>query len=250
MKFKIIIGSNSVNFIRFAGLFCSFLLLGCGPPADQPVLGTIFQLEGTVIIGDTTQSPTKRPTGRGDTVAAGDEIRVGRKSSAVLCLTPGIYLRCFEETHLRIEALTVSKDGDETANAMNGRRAAVRFEEGRIDFSLPAAGPSQTILRIDSPNGALSAKAGSLFSITVKDESMRIVCARGEVSSIEADSAATTVGAGYFWETQREPDPPSKPGLVADDATAQAEIMRLLESAEVITELEDAARNAPAPWRR
>jgi hypothetical protein len=250
MRFKIIIGNHSLNFLRFAGLFCSFLLLGCGLPADQPVLGTVFQLEGRVIIGDTTDHSTKRPARRGDTVAAGDEIRVESQSSAVLSLTPGIYLRCFEETHLGIEELSVSKDGDETANAMNWRRAAVRFEAGQVDFFLPAAGPSRTILRIDSRHGALSAKAGSLFSITLKNDSMRIVCARGEVSSIEERSASTTIGAGYFWDRQPEPDPASKPGLAADDATAQAEIMTLLDSAQAIIEVEEAARNAPAPWRR
>src|SRR5207253_36502 len=106
------------------------------------------------------------------------------------------------------------------------------------------------ILKIDSPNGALSAKAGSLFSVTVKGESIRIVCAHGELTSIEPHSASTTLGPGYFWSRRREADPASKPGLAADDATAQAEIMRLLESAEAITEMEEAARHAPAPWRQ
>jgi hypothetical protein len=239
-----------VNLARSVPLLFSFLLFSCGPPKDQAVLGSVFQIEGTgTISGKAAPSKTRRLS-RDEKFAPGEEIRLRGESVAVLCLTPGIYLRCFRETYLGIEALSVSKDGDETGNAMHMRRAAIRFEEGRVHVLLPAAGPSRADLRVHSRFGTLSAKVGSLFSITLKGDSMRVLCARGELTWSESPSGSTTLGAGYFSDRRSGEDSAVGPRLAADDPAAQGEIMALLDSAEAIANLETAARNAPAPWRR
>ena len=238
-----------MNFVRFAALFFPFLLLGCGPLKDQPVLGSVFQIEGSSTISGRAESSKNRPLSRKDRFAVGDQIRIGGKSTAVLCLTPGIYLRCFEQTHIRIEELSISKDGDETGNAMNWRRAAVRFEDGRIHIFLAPAGPSRATIRIDFRRGMLTAKAGSLFSITFNGDSMRVLCVLGELNWSEPPSGSTTIGAGDFWDRPPDARGGSDPKSAADDATAQEEIMALLDSARAIAELENTARNAPAPWR-
>jgi hypothetical protein len=239
-----------VTFSRFGPLLSCFLLLGCGPPNDQPVLGSVFRIEGSGTISERADSSNARALSREERFGAGDQIRVGDDGVAVLCLTPGIYLRCFKETYVRIEALTVSKDGNETGNAMNTRRASVRFEEGRGHFFLPAAGSSRADVRIDSRRGTLSARAGSLFSITLKGDSMRVLCARGELNWSGSAAGVTTIGAGYFSDRGSDAGGTRDPSSAADDASAQEEIIALLDSSQAIAELENAARDAPAPWRR
>jgi hypothetical protein len=239
-----------LNFVRFASAAIFFLLVGCGPPSDQPVLGSVFQIEGSGTITGKAGPSKSRPLSRDERFAPGDEIRLQRESVAVLCLTPGIYLRCLGETHLRIEELSVSKDGDETGNAMNTRRAAIRLEQGRVHVFLPPAGPSRACLRINSRRGTLTTKAGSLISIALTADSMRVLCARGELAWDEPPSASTTIGAGYFSDWRSKGGAAEEPSLAADDPKAQGEIMALLDSAQAIAELENAARSAPAPWRR
>jgi hypothetical protein len=240
----------SANLLRFAALFSTFILVSCGPPKDHPVLGSIFQIEGNGTISGKSDSTKSRTLSRNDNLTAGDEIRLQANSVAVLCLTPGIYLRCFGESHIRIDALTISKDGDETGNAMHMRRATIRLEAGRFHVFLPDAGGSRGDLRIDSPRGTFAAKAGTLFSLSVAADSARVLCARGEIDWKETPSGSTKIGAGYFLDRENTSPAPGEPTLASDDPAAQMEIVALLESADSIMELENTARNAPAPWRR
>jgi hypothetical protein len=240
----------SANLLRFTALFSSFVVVGCGPPKDQPVLGSVFQIEGSGTVSGKSDSRESRALSRDDNLAAGGEIRLQADSVAVLCLTPGIYLRCLGETRIRIEALSISKDGDETGNAMYMRRATFRLEGGRVHVFLPNAGPSRANLRIDSPRGILTMKAGTLASISLTPDSARVLCARGQVDWSEASSDSINIGAGYFVDHGNTALAGREPVSAADDAAAQVEIMALLDSADAIMDLENKARNAPAPWRR
>jgi hypothetical protein len=237
--------ATSVNPWRFLPLLCSSLLLGCGPPKDQPVLGSVFELAGSGTVGRKAEPANTRQLARGDTFAPGDEIRLQGESIAVLSLTPGIYVRCYGGADVAIEQLSIAKNGDETGNAMHMRRAAVRLEGGRLHILLPTAESSRADFKVHSRFGTLNAKAGSLFSVTLNGDSIRILCARGEVNWSEPPGGSTKISAGYFSD-RRAADPSS----AAEDAVAQAEIMALLDSAQTIADLETAMRNAPAPWRK
>ena len=240
-----------MNFIRFASsVSVSFLLVGCGPPSDQPVLGSVFQVEGSGAVASKAAPLKPRPLTRDEKLSPGDEVRLERESVAVLCLTPGIYLRCLGETHIRIEQLSVAKDGDETGNAMYMRRAAIRLESGRVHVFLPSAGPSRASLKITSDRGTVSTKAGSLASIAFSADAQRVLCARGDLAWTEPSTLSMNIAAGYFLERRSDANAGAVPRLAADDPAAQGEIMALLDSAQAIADLETAARNSQAPWRR
>jgi len=168
----------------------------------------------------------------------------------VLCLTPGIYLRCLGQTQVRIENLSVEKDGDETGNAMHLRRASLDLREGRLHAFLPTAATSHAELTIQCRSEILIANAGSLFSVKLDGESIHVVCLRGEVRWTHAASFTTAIPAGFYAERKFNEPAETVPRPASEIAIAQLEILEVLDSERMIGELEDAARNAPKPWRR
>ncbi len=124
-------------------LLLAFLLSSCGRNDGEPVLGFVFQVEGTAAFNPIAQPDRSRPLFTGGQFSAREEKHLLTESSAALCLTPGIYLRGFGPAGMEVEDLRVSKDGDETGNSMKMRRAVVRLGEGRFHFFLPRAGSAR-----------------------------------------------------------------------------------------------------------
>jgi hypothetical protein len=236
-----------LKFARPEFLLFFSILAGCDPQANHPVLGTVFQVQGTATITDNAQGSKPRPLSAGLEFSNRSDIHLERESEAVFSLTPGIYLRCFGESNLRVEKLTISKDGDETGNAMHTRDAVFHFDKGRVHVFLPISGKSQAKLKIQSLLGTVAAKAGSLFSVSQTGASIRVLCADGELNWSEQPSFSATIRSGYFLDRGRGAAAESKPA--SEDPSAQEEIMALLESSRTILDLEQKTRNAPAPWR-
>ena len=147
---------------------------------------------------------------------------------------------------MRIEKLSVAKDGDETGNAMNLRQASVELREGRVHAFLPTAGPSRAELTMHTSAGTLVANAGSLFSVKLDGELIHVLCLRGEVRW--AGSASVTIQAGFYIERKLNEQGDATPRPASEAASAQLEVLEALDSAKTIAELEETARNAPKPW--
>lgn len=230
-------------------LLLALILSACSRNDGEPVLGSVFQVEGTAVAGQPTEG--SRPLSAGVQFAAGEEIRVPAESSAALCLTPGIYLRCFGPSRLQIEKLRVSKDGDETGDAMKSRLAIIRLGEGRIHAFLPRAGSAPSELKINTEAaGTISASPGSLFSVLLNRESIRVLCIRGELSWSKASTFSTSILAGYYCERKLSDAAAADVLPASEDAAAQREVIAALDSAQYLDELETKVRNAPAPWRK
>jgi hypothetical protein len=231
-------------------LLFACLLSACGRNDGEPVLGFVFQVEGTAESHVRTEPDRSRPLSAGSYFAAGAGIRLLAESSAALCLTPGIYLRCFGPARVEIEDLRVSKDGDETGNSMIMRRAAVRLSDGRFHFFLPRAGSARAELKIETEAGTIIANPGALFFVARKGESIRVLCVRGVVNWENAQAVSTSIVAGYYGERKLAGN--AEPAVIAasEDAEAQNEVIAALDSAETLSELETNLRNAPAPWRK
>lgn len=228
-------------------LLLGLSLSACSRNDRESVLGSVFQVQGTAVASQRTEADHSRPLSAGSQFAAGDEIRVLAESSAALCLTPGIYLRCFGPSRLQIEDLRISKDGDETGDAMKSRLATIRLGEGRIHAFLPSAGSARTELKINTETtGTIVANPDSLFSVVLGRESIRVLCIRGELNW---SKAAGPIVAGFYCEWNfGGATPEILPA--SEDAAAQHEVIATLDSANSLEELETATRNAPAPWRK
>lgn len=231
-------------------LLLALLLSACDRVVGQAVLGSVFEVQGTAFVGKGTEVGRSRPLSAGTQFAVGDEIRVLAESSAALCLTPGIYLRCFGPSRLQIEDLRVSKDGDETGNAMKSRLATIRLGEGRIHAFLPGAGSARSELKINTEAGTIIANPGSLFSVVLNRESIRVLCIRGELSWSRPPASSPSILAGYYCERKLSDEALADILPASEDPGAQREVISALDSAQYLDELETAARNAPAPWRK
>ena len=232
-------------------LLLGLLLSACSRNDGETVLGSVFQVEGTAVASQRTEADRSRTLSAGIQFAAGDEIRVLTESSAALCLTPGIYLQCFGPARLQIEKLRVSKDGDETGDAMKSRLATIRLGEGRIHAFLPRAGAARSELKINmEAAGTIVASPDSLFSVVLTRESIRVLCIRGELSWSRPPASSTSILAGYYCERKLSDHAVADVLPASEDAAAQREVTAALDSAQYLDELETAARNAPAPWRK
>lgn len=239
-----------MNFMRFAALFFSFLLLGCERPGYYPVLGSLFQIEGSGTITGRAEASRSRILSREAKFAAGDEIHLQGESVAALCLTPGIYLRCFGETRVGIEALSVSKDGDELGDAMKSRRALIQLHGGRIHAFLPREGTAPCELKINTAGGTIVATAGSLFSVALEGASIRVLCLRGELSWSDRTAFTASILPGYYCDRKLSDNTVANVLPASENAEAQNEVLMALDSAQNLDDLENAARRAPAPWRK
>jgi hypothetical protein len=223
------------------------ILSACSRNDGQTVLGSVFQVEGTAFTSQRTEADRSRPLSAGGQFAEGDEIRILPESSATLCLIPGIYLQGFGSTRLQIEELRISKDGNETGSAMKSRLATIRFKEGRIHAFLPRAGLARTELKINMEAvGTIVANPESLFSAVLTDDSIRVLCIRGELNW---SKVAAPIVAGFYCEW-RFAGAAAEIHPASEDATAQTDVIAGLESAQNIEKLETKQRNAPAPWRK
>jgi hypothetical protein len=223
----------------------AFLLSACGRNDGEPVLGFVFQVEGTAVFNPIAQPDRSRALSAGSQFSTREELRLLAESSAALCLTPGIYLHCFGPGRVEIGELRVSKDGDETGNSMNMRRALVRLGEGRFHFFLPRAGSARAELKIETDAGTIIANPGALFSVAHNGEAIRVLCVRGVLSWNLAPRDPISIVAGFYCERKLAAVLPA-----SENADAQGEVIAALDSAETLSELETKLRNAPAPWRK
>lgn len=231
-------------------LLLGLLLSACSRNDGESVLGSVFLVQGTAVASQRTEAGRSRPLRAGNQFAEGDEIRVLTDGSATLCLIPGIYLRCCGPSRVQIEDLRVSKDGDETEHAMKSRLATIRLHEGRIHAFLPGAASVRSELKINTAAGTIIANPDSLFSVVATHESIRVLCIRGELRWSKAPASSTSILEGFYCERKLSDETVADILPASEDAAAQREVIAALDSAQYIEELETAARNAPAPWRK
>lgn len=231
-------------------LLLSLFLMSCSRNDGQPVLGLVFRVDGTAVASEKNKPDRSRSLSAGDQFSARDEVRVLAESSAALCLTPGIYLRCLGPSHLSIEELRVSKDGDEMGNAMKSRRAMIQLHEGRIHAFLPREGTAPCELKINTAAGTIVATAGSLFSVTLQGQSIRVLCLRGELNWSDGAMPATSILPGYYCDRKLSDNAVPNVLPASENVEAQNEVLMALDSAQNLDDLENAARRAPAPWRK
>ena len=66
-----------------------------------------------------------------------DTVRTSDGASINLALIPGAFVQLSGNSEIKIEDLSLTKDGNETAGGMLDRRARIRLNRGRLDSVQP-----------------------------------------------------------------------------------------------------------------
>src|SRR5215472_2870352 len=123
--------------MRFASfrtlLALSVCLLGngCSKGITRGTAATTFFVKGDVVFGNAEQNQFEpvRPKSK---IRGGDIVRTADGAAINLALVPGAFVRLSENSEIKIEELSLTKDGNETAGGMLDRSVRVRLSRGRV----------------------------------------------------------------------------------------------------------------------
>jgi hypothetical protein len=165
----------------------------------RETLATVLSAEGAATINlDGGQNFS--PLLSGAHPGKGSLIQTSSSSRASIALLPNILLQLEPDTRLEIVRIAMTKDGNETGEAMRGRFARVKLLRGRMIAS-HVWGEANAEFTIATSRGELIAKSNCLFSLQSDEHVTRLVCASGTVDFRPGDgSPGVAVAPGFIGE--------------------------------------------------
>ena len=221
------------------------LLTSCSGGTTHDACGLVLAVDGSLTIAD--QRGPANPVGPGSGFCAGAVLHTSASASAQIACFANTLVHLLGETDFELDRLTLRRDGNETADEVEGRKIHCRLPAGLIYLShLRPWGSSELI--IVTPHGTLTASSDCLIRVRVDDRRIRITSARGNCSFQPASGqSAVAVEAGFLCEW-----PSAEPGpvIAANEAAGQQEIAELIAAEQRLNALAVTLRSAPPPWAR
>jgi hypothetical protein len=219
----------------------------CQHSDSYNVLASVFQVEGNTIL---YHGKTKLVLSLNSRLAAGDKIDTGDNGTVAISLIPGFFIQAQPRTVFTIEELMLRKDGNETADPIKMRSAAVTLEHGKIRAFLPRGTDGRCRFRIATRAGTLEAKRDNVFSLQRNGDVGRIICVHGKAIWREKlEGSGMSIQGGDYLDTGPGSKIMTKPTHISDNGEVEEEMEASIGTAGLLEELETRARNAPAPWR-
>ena len=184
----------------------------------------VFFVKGNVMFGSAERNDFQPVTPKSK-IHAGDVVRTSDGASINLGLIPGAFIQLSENSEIKIEDLTLTKDGNDTAERVLDRRAWIRLNRGRIITLFQQSERTASDFGVKTGQLTLRPESDSLFSVWTDGTTSRATCVRGEVIASAEAQPPLKIAAGYFsqWPTA------SKEAIVASaDANAQMDIKTAL----------------------
>jgi hypothetical protein len=207
---------------------CSLLANGCSKGISRATAATVLSVKGRVIFGNAERNDFQPVTLR-SRIHDGNTVRSAEGGSIDLALIPGALVRLSGNFEIKIEELTLAKDGNQTAGGMLDRSARIRLSRGKIIVLFSPTDRSASQFAIKTGQVTVKPDSDCLFCVRTDGTTTRVTCAKGKINASAEAQPPATIGPGYFkqWPTSRID------ALVAtDDATAQIGITESLESEE------------------
>ena len=161
----------------------------------------------------------------------GDIVESPGSSHTAIALLPNLLVQLDRNARLEIVRLAITKDGNETGAAMQGRYADVRLLRGRM-LASHAWGEALAKFTVLTPQGALVTTSNALFWIESDEQKTRITCVSGSVGfrAFGADGG-TRIPPGFIGEWAG-----SDSSIVAaeTDARGQTDLQKGLEIDETL----------------
>ena len=219
-------------------LLCCGLAGGCSEGVGRKVEATVLSMHGSVVFGIDEQADF-RPIAPERRLPDGSSVRTLDGAWVNLALLPGALLQLSNNSEIKIEELRISKDGNETGDAMRSRTAQIRLNRGKITI-LFSGGKSVSRFAINAGETTITADSDCLFCVQIDQATTRLTCVRGKVYASHSAQPAVAIGAGYF---QRWPSARLETVAATEDATAQIDVVDSLEIGDQLGELESRSQN-------
>lgn len=197
---------------------------GCSKGITRSTLAIVFSVTGNVVFGDADRNDFQPVTPKSK-IHAGDLVRTSDGASINLALIAGAFVQLAGNSEIKIEKLTLTKDGNDTAEHMLDRGAWIRLNRGRIVCSFSQSDKTASEFGITTGQITLRPDSDCLFSVWTDGTTSRATCGRGEVSASADAQPPLKIAAGYFsqWPTASK-----EPIAASADARAQMDITMAL----------------------
>lgn len=169
-------------------------------------------------------------------------IRTSASSRASIALLPNILLELDPDTRLEIVRLAMTKDGNETGEAIRGRYATVKLLSGRLVAS-HNWGEANAEFTIVTSRGDLVARSNCLFCLQSDEHATRLTCVSGRVDFRPGNGAAVVaVAPGFIGEWSANS---SSVTAAESEARGQKDLEETLASEQKLRALSARISHAP-----
>lgn len=221
----------------------SLLLAGCSGNTTHQVCGVVVAAEGAVTI-DGQPVFVPEGTSRGSQLCPGTILRTSTASTAQIACLSNTLLELAEKSTLKMDSLSLWKDGNETEDEIEARSMRCHFSAGTLTIAYHGAEGVSEFIAV-TPHGILTAKFSCVARLVVDDQTTHISCANGTVVFEPSDGRpGIPVEAGFIAESSAR-ETAIKPA--AATAAGQQEITRSLEIERRLA-TSALARRATLPW--
>lgn len=212
----------------------AFSLVGCWEGITRSVFATVLSARGEVSVLE-KGSPNFRPVSSQTNLGAGSSLRTSSDAQLNLMLIPGALAQISGDSELKIEELKLTKDGNETGDAMLERSARIELRRGGIVVLFEGFAR----FMIETRETTIRVLPSCLLRLDVDEHGTRATCLRGKVYATPKNGQAVAVDAGYFREW------PSERGAVstAEDQRGRTDTTATLAAARELQELAAAQRD-------
>ena len=216
-----------MRFVSFSSVLALCVCLlgnGCSKGITRSTVTVVFFVKGNVVFGNAERNDFQPVTPKSK-IHAGDVVRTSDGASINLGLIPGAFIQLSANSEIKVEDLTLTKDGNDTAERMIDRRAWIRLNRGRIVSLFTQSDRTASEFGITTGQVTLRPGSDSLFSVWTDSTTSRATCVRGEVSASAGAQPPLKIAAGYFaqWPTASK-----EPIAASADASAQRDITTAL----------------------
>jgi hypothetical protein len=186
----------------------------------------VFSVRGRVIFGNSERNDLQ-PVTLKSRIHSGDNVRSSDGASIDLALIPAALAQLTSDAEIKIDELSIAKDGNQTAGGMRDRTARIRLSRGKVIVLFTSSDKSASQFAVTTGQLTIKPDSDCLFCVWTDGKTTRVTCAKGNVNAPSDAQAPVTIAAGYFqeWPTMRK-----RPVPATEDASAQIDITESLEA--------------------
>ena len=217
---------------------CSLLANGCSKGISRATAAAVFSVKGRIVFGNAERNDFQ-PVTLKSRIHGGDAVRSSDGAWIDLALIPPALARLSGDSEIKIDELSITKDGNQTAGGVRDRTARIQLSRGRVVVLFIPTDRSASQFAVTTGQLTIKPDSDCLFCVWTDGKTTRLTCTKGKINA-SADAQAVTIVAGYFqeWPTTRRAPVPA-----TEDAAAQIDITESLEGEQRLQNEADAWQN-------
>jgi hypothetical protein len=205
---------------------CSLLASSCSKGVSRATAAKVFSVKDRVIFGNAERNDLQ-PVTLKSSIQSGDTVRSSDGATIDFALIPAALAQLTGDSEIKIDELSITKDGNQTAGGMRNRSARIRLNRGKVIVLFTPSDRSASQFAVTTGQLTIKPDSDCVFCVWTDGKTTRVTCAKGHLNAPADAQAPVTVTAGYFqgWPTTRKTPVPA-----TEDASAQIDITESVEA--------------------